>query len=241
MGQGNIVIHGRKRPRYRCTTCGKTFSAQTGTMLLGLRKPTDLIIVVVTLLAYGCPIQAVVKAYGLDERTVASWRERAGAHCEQVHQAIVVKPQLNLLHVQADEIRAKGRGMLVWIAMALMVSTRLWLGGVVSTSRDRALADRLVVLVRACARGVAALLICTDGWPTYPNSIRRAFREKVKGQGKGAPRLEVWPQLVIGRVIKHTQAKRGHLLQPILLLFLFTKQGCSLFARKMRMNPKNRC
>jgi hypothetical protein len=38
----------------------------------GLRKPTELIVVVVTLLAYGCPLQAIVHAYGLDERTVAS-------------------------------------------------------------------------------------------------------------------------------------------------------------------------
>ena len=35
-------------------------------------------IIVVSLLAYGCPIQAIVHAYGLDERTVASWRDRAG-------------------------------------------------------------------------------------------------------------------------------------------------------------------
>jgi len=31
----------------------------------------------------------IVHAFGLDERTVASWRERAGQHCEQVHQALV--------------------------------------------------------------------------------------------------------------------------------------------------------
>jgi hypothetical protein len=37
----------------------------------GLRKLTKLI-VVVTLLTYGCPLQAIVHAYGLDERTVAS-------------------------------------------------------------------------------------------------------------------------------------------------------------------------
>ena len=64
VGQGNIVIHSRKRPRYQCKTCGKTFSAQTGTMFAGLRKPTTLIVIVVTLLSYGCPIQAIVHAYG---------------------------------------------------------------------------------------------------------------------------------------------------------------------------------
>jgi transposase-like protein len=51
-------------------------------MFAGLRKPTELIVIVVTLLSYGCPLQAIVKAYGLDERTVASWRDRAGEHCE---------------------------------------------------------------------------------------------------------------------------------------------------------------
>jgi transposase-like protein len=45
-----------------------------------LRKPLELIVIVVTLLSYGCPIQAIVHAYGLDERTVADWRDRAGRH-----------------------------------------------------------------------------------------------------------------------------------------------------------------
>ncbi len=56
IGQGNIVIHGRKRPRYKGKTCGRTFSAKEGTMFAGLRKPTALIVIVVTLLAYGCPL-----------------------------------------------------------------------------------------------------------------------------------------------------------------------------------------
>jgi transposase-like protein len=50
VGQGNIVSHGRKRPRYRCKTCGKTFSAKESTLFAGLRKPTELIVMVVTLL-----------------------------------------------------------------------------------------------------------------------------------------------------------------------------------------------
>ena len=41
-------------------------------MFEGLRKPKTLIVIVVTLLSYGCPIQAIVQAFGLDERTVAS-------------------------------------------------------------------------------------------------------------------------------------------------------------------------
>lgn len=52
---------GKARPRYRCKTCGKMFSAQVGTMFAGLRKPKALIVIVVTLLAYGCPVQAIVQ------------------------------------------------------------------------------------------------------------------------------------------------------------------------------------
>ncbi len=116
-GLGNSVVHDRKRQRYRCTTCKQTFSARRGTMLDGLRKPTELIVMVVTLLAYGCPIQAIVHAFALDERTVASWRDRAGVPCQHVHEAIVEQERLDLVHVQADEIRVKGRNMIAWMGL----------------------------------------------------------------------------------------------------------------------------
>src|SRR5258708_2886893 len=127
VGQGNIVSHGKARARYRCKTCGKTCSARAGTMFEGLRKPKALIVIVVTLLAYGCPIQAIVQAFGLDERTVASWRDRAGEHCQQVHQAIVQQGQLDLLHVQADEIRVKGRKMIAWMGLCAVSASMKFL------------------------------------------------------------------------------------------------------------------
>src|SRR5215831_4332812 len=76
---------------------GKHGVAKEGTMFAGLRKPTEVIVTVVTLLAYGCPVQAIVHAFDLDERTVASWRDRAGKQCEQVHHALVEQGQLDLL------------------------------------------------------------------------------------------------------------------------------------------------
>lgn len=208
-GQGNIRLHDPKRQRYRCRTCGRTFSARQGTMLAGLRKPTDLIVMVVTLLAYGCPLQAIVHACGLDERTVASWRDRAGKQCQDVHQALIEQGKLDLAHVQADEIRVKGRSMIAWMGLTLMVSTRLWLGGAVSLTRDKALADRLMRQVHACALALYAVLVCTDGWAAYPTSIKRAFRYTVKrAGGRGRPRFQVWPHLQIGTVIKQRVQKR---------------------------------
>jgi transposase-like protein len=115
--QGNISIHDRQRQRYRCKVCKHTWSSRRGTMLEGLRKPRELIVIVVTLLSYGCPVQAIVHAFGLDERTVADWRDRAGVHCQRVHQQIVEQGHLDLMHVQADEIRVKGYKMIAWMGL----------------------------------------------------------------------------------------------------------------------------
>ncbi len=165
--QGNITIHDRQRQRYRCKMCRRTFTARTGTMLEGLRKPAELIFLVVGLLSYGCPVQAIVHVFGLDERTVAAWRDRAGQQCQRVQQAVVQQGQLTLTHVQADEIRVKGKKGIFWMGLAMEVSSRLWLAGVVQTSRDHVLADRLLQQVRRCACGASRLLICVDGWAAY--------------------------------------------------------------------------
>ncbi len=178
-------------------------------MLQGLRKPTELIVIVVSLLAYDCPVQAIVHAFDLDERTVARWRDRAGAHCEQVHHALIEQGQLDLQQVQADEMRVKGRSMIAWMGLTMMVSTRLWLGGVVSRTRDTVLADRMMAQVRACSQAACALLVCTDGWAAYPKSICRAFRDKVKATaGRGRCCLRVWSELCIATVIKRAEKKR---------------------------------
>ena len=209
IGQGNIVIHSRERLRYKCKTCGRTFNYRTGTAIEGLRKPIDLFTTVISLLAYGCPTQAIVHTYGLDERTVADWQDRAGKHCEKVHKAKIEQEELDLKHVQADEIRVKARGSIIWMGLAMMVSTRLWIAGDVSKIRDSKLTDRLMQQVRRCCKTLRPLLVCTDGFAAYPKSIMKAFREKVKEKpGPGAPKKVLWPDLHIGTVIKCTVKRR---------------------------------
>jgi hypothetical protein len=164
------------------------------------------VVLVVTLLAYGCPPQAIVAAFGLDERTVFAWQQKAGQHCEQLHQALVEQPRA-LIQVQADEIRVKlAKKQVVWMAMAMQVCTRLWLGGVLSLHRDQSLIDRLAQKVKACA-AVGPLLLATDGLISYVKTWKRAFRTPVSTGKRGRPRLLAWP-VVIGQVIKRRRAKR---------------------------------
>jgi transposase-like protein/IS1 family transposase len=207
--QGNIVGHGSKRPRYKCKTCGKTFSARAGTALEGIRKSEDDYIKVITLLAYGTPIQAIVHAFQLDERTVAKWRDHAGMHCEAIHKEKIERGLLDLIHVQADEIWLKIKGAVLWVALAIMAPTRLWIAVEVSKKRDSNLTDNLMQQVRRCALSLCAILICTDGFSAYPKSIRKAFRNKVKDTpGPGAAKKVVWPRLYIGTIIKRTEKRR---------------------------------
>lgn len=169
IGEGNIVIHSRKDKRYKCTVCEKTFVESRGTPFYWLRHPTELFTIVVTLIAYGCPVQAIVVAFKLDERTVMDWQKRAGQHCRKVHEHLVQQPR-DLEHVQADEIRIKAQGKVLWLAMAIMVRTRLWLGGVISTRRDEQLIARLIGIVRTCALA-RPLLFCVDGLITRVKSV----------------------------------------------------------------------
>ena len=211
MGQGNIGVHSWLEHRYRCRMCRQTFAATTGTPFYRAQTAVDQITLVLTLLAHGCPLQAIVTAFGFDERTVAAWQAKAGAHCQRVHAHLVQQGQLDLGHVQADELWVKVVGGRVWMALALAVPSRLWLGGVVSPHRDGVLIRGLVALVRAAATGVGGvgtgLLVCVDGLASYVTAFRRAFRVPVHTGRVGRPRLVLSDAFLLGQVVKQ-YAKR---------------------------------
>jgi transposase-like protein len=80
LGRGNIQIHSRAARRYRCTTCRRTFAETRGTPFYRKRTARGVITTGLTLLTHGCPTQAIVAAFGVDERTVAAWQQQAGQH-----------------------------------------------------------------------------------------------------------------------------------------------------------------
>jgi hypothetical protein len=208
-GEGHVVVHSQRERRYRCKRCGKTFSATTGTALYRVHKPAALVVTVVTLLAHGCPVQAVVHAFGLDERTVARWQVAAGAQCRRVHEHLIQLGQVELAaeQVQADELRVRVVGGVVWLAGAVAVRSRLWLGGVVGAQRDGGLIRALLARVRACGP-TAAVLLCTDGLASYMGEARRVFREAVRTGRRGRPRLVLPAGVLLAQCIKRRAKRR---------------------------------
>jgi transposase-like protein len=205
-GRGNIGIHSRIERRYICSVCGKTFAESKGTVFYRLRYPVEFVTQMITLLAYGCPIAAIVAAFGLDERTIASWQRRAGKHCHKVHNHLVQQPR-DLGQIQADEIRVKHQGGIAWLAMALQVSTRLWLGGIVDAHRDGNLISHLIEQVRRCALYLP-LLFCVDGYAAYVSAIQKVFRTPVFTGKRGRPHLRVWEHVCIVQVVKQVSKER---------------------------------
>lgn len=206
-GTGNIGIHSRKERRYLCHVCGKTFAQSKGTLFYRRQYASDFISQMLTLLAYGCPLQAMVAAFGLDERTLSAWQKAAGAHCLNVHDHLVTGAKLDLIQVQADELRIKIQGAICWMALSLCVPTRLWLGGVVAYSRDTFLVYRLALKVKACAL-CRPVLICFDGFTGYIKAFREAFRSPLHTGKRGRPALVAWPHILLGRVIKRYNNRR---------------------------------
>jgi len=163
-------------------------------------------VLVLTLLSHGCPTQAIVAAFGLDERTVARWCLEAGRHCQRVHEHVVEQGQVDLRHVQADELWVKQVGGKVWMALALAVPSRLWLGGAISRHRDLPLITRLVQRVLACAV-TRAILVCVDGLASYVTAFPQVFRQPIRTGRRGRPRLVLPDGFQLAQVIKHS-AKR---------------------------------
>jgi transposase-like protein len=207
VGQGNIGVHSRREQRYRCQRCGHTFAATKGTPFYRLRTSAELVTVVLTLLCHGCPTPAIVAALGLDERTVAQWLRRAGGHCQQVHRHVVQQGAVDLPHVQADALWVQLVGRRVWMAMALAVPSRLWLGGVLSPHRDLVLSTTLVQLIRSGARSLA-ILVCVDGLASDVTAFLRVFRHPMRTGRRGRPRLVREPGLRRGQVVKRYAQRR---------------------------------
>ncbi len=190
VGAGNVRVHAHRERRYRCRTCRRTFAATVNTPLYRLHHPEATLTLVLTLLLHGCPIPAIVAAFGLDERTVRAWLHKAGAHAALLHDQLTVGVEAR--QVQADEIRVRVRGGAVWAAIALDVGSRLWLATAVARRRDGLLVHLLLRRTLALLAG-RAFLLAVDGFASYVTAARSLIRVPERTGRRGRPPL-VWPE-----------------------------------------------
>lgn len=199
-----LGVHVEAERRLICHSCGRTFAETKGTVFFGLHYPIWVIVLVLTLLAYGCPLATIVAAFYVDERTVALWHRKAGQQGQRVQREVVCNSRVELGQVQADEICVTAQGgQKIWLATAMSVFSRLFVWGEVSTKRDRPLIERLMTQVRAAAGSIIQpILVAVDGLPAYPKAIRKAFFDKFYSGQPGRPPLVTWPDLHIVQVVK---------------------------------------
>jgi transposase-like protein len=205
---GRIGVHSHQDRRYKCHACGGTFAETVGTPLYGLKHPTWLVVLVLTLLAYGCPIPAIVAAFALDERTVAAWHQKAGRHAKQLQEQVVCQGQIDLGQVQGDELYVKTQRGRVWMATAMCVFSRLFVWGAVAPVRDTGLITQVVQHVRAAARRGQPILWAVDGFAAWSSAILTVFRDPLRMGKRGRPPLVVWADLHIVQVVKQYTGRR---------------------------------
>ena len=92
------------------------------------------------------------------------------------------------------------------MALAMMVTTRLWLGGEVSEQRDMPLIRRRIERVRRCA-ALRPFLVCTDGLVSSSGPSGDLSRPRTHGKG-GRPRLRPWRHVLIAQVVKRYERQR---------------------------------
>jgi len=109
---------------------------------------------------------------------------------------------------QADEWYTKTQAGPVWLATAMTVFSRLWLGGAIGWQRDAALIAPVLEQVRAAAHPGHAILFAVDGFTAYGSCILKVFRDPVYTGQRGRPRLRVWADLHLVQVVKQRLGRR---------------------------------
>lgn len=225
-----IGVHSYEERRCKCHECGGTFAETKGSIFYKLHYPVWVVVLVLTLLAYGCPVQAIVVAFFIDERTVTTWQKKGASFVKRVQEAVVCDGDVDLSQVQQDELCVTAQGGKVWVATAMDVFTRLFIWGEVSTKRDKKLIERVLVKVKEAASRIdAPLLFAVDGFAAYPKSILKVFYTKLRNGLPGRPRHIPWPNLNIVQVVKH---RSGYKLKGITrrLVYGSLDQVCELIA-----------
>ena len=90
--EGNIVKYGttaKGLQRYRCKTCGKTFSENTGTIFYNKHTSAKEIIETLALVAEGSRVASLSRVKGYKEETIRNWLQQAAEHATQIENVLM--------------------------------------------------------------------------------------------------------------------------------------------------------
>jgi transposase-like protein len=96
--QANVIKFGttkRGRQRYKCNSCGKTFTETKGTLFYRRRTPETEIIDTLAHIAEGNRISSLVRTTGHKEDTISDWLREAGQHAEALEEVLLSDYQLS--------------------------------------------------------------------------------------------------------------------------------------------------
>jgi transposase-like protein len=95
--QKNIVKFGKTkagRQRYKCKTCGRTFTETKGTIFYRRRTSEDEIVETLAFLAEGSRISSLTRVKGHKEDTILDWLRTAAKHAEAIEEELMSKYQI---------------------------------------------------------------------------------------------------------------------------------------------------
>ena len=82
------------RQRFRCKTCGDTFTETKGTIFYRRRTPEDEIIETLAFVAEGSRISSLTRVKGYKEDTILAWIRDAAEHAGAVEEVLLAKYQI---------------------------------------------------------------------------------------------------------------------------------------------------
>jgi transposase-like protein len=81
VGKGHIGVHSRKYQRFICGQCRTTFTATKGPAFYRLRTSAEVVPLVVTLMAHGCPLHGERLQLLHSSRELATGEDGGGQGC----------------------------------------------------------------------------------------------------------------------------------------------------------------
>ena len=197
-----IGIHSHQERRYICHSCGQTFAETKGTPLYGLKYPLWQVVIVLTLLAFGCPVPAIVAAFGVDERTVATLAEQGGpARQSPARTRRRSRSGGTWARCKLMSLDVKTQCGTVWVATAISVFSWLFLWGAIAPQRDEKLVTQVVAHVRRCAEPGQPILGRWMASKPGPPPCSRSSETRSTPAGQGGPAAHV-AHLHIVQVVK---------------------------------------